>query len=51
MKFKKPILIELFAGSGGSLLGLEMAGFQTVIANEIHSHPCLTLTKTLFIFS
>ena len=42
---KKPISIELFAGSGGSLLGLEMAGFHTVIANEIHPHPCLTLKK------
>lgn len=42
---KKPISIELFAGSGGSLLGLDMAGFNTVIANEIHPHPCLTLKK------
>lgn len=44
-KNKRPVAIELFAGSGGSLLGLEMAGFNTVIANEIHPHPCLTLKK------
>lgn len=36
--------IELFAGAGGLLLGLEMAGFRTIVANEIHAHPCLTLS-------
>lgn len=41
----KPICIELFAGAGGLMLGLEMAGFKTVIANELHPHPCMTLRK------
>lgn len=37
--------IELFAGAGGLMLGLERAGFKTLLANEIHPHPCLTLRK------
>lgn len=40
-----PNAIELFAGSGGLMLGLEMAGFQTLVANEIHSDPCKTLRR------
>lgn len=39
----RPTVIELFAGAGGMMLGLEQAGFQTVVANEVHPHPCLTL--------
>lgn len=40
---EKPLAIELFAGAGGLMLGLEMAGFQTLLANEIHADPCSTL--------
>ena len=39
----KPTVIELFAGAGGLMLGLEMAGFQTRVANEVHADPCKTL--------
>ena len=39
----RPTCVELFAGAGGLLLGLEAAGFRTVVANEVHPHPCLTL--------
>lgn len=35
--------IELFAGAGGLMLGLEMAGFKTLVATEIHPDPCKTL--------
>jgi len=35
--------VELFAGAGGLLLGLETAGFRTLLANEVHPHPCMTL--------
>jgi len=37
--------IELFAGAGGLMLGLEMAGFQTIVANEVHADPCKTLRR------
>lgn len=43
----RPICIDLFAGAGGLMLGLEEAGFRTIVANEIHPDPCLTL-KTNF---
>ncbi|MGQ0480695.1 MAG: DNA cytosine methyltransferase [Pseudonocardia sp.] len=33
----------MFAGAGGMMLGLEDAGFQTILANEIHADPCMTL--------
>jgi len=39
----RPCAIELFAGAGGLMLGLEMAGFRTLVANEVHPHPCMTL--------
>lgn len=41
----KPTVIELFAGAGGMMLGLEQAGFATLVANEIHAHPCMTLRR------
>lgn len=44
-KFNKPIAIDLFAGSGGLMLGLEMAGFHSLLANEIHRDPCSTLRR------
>ncbi len=37
--------IELFAGAGGLALGLEKAGFKTVLLNELVKDPCLTLKK------
>ncbi len=40
-----PTCIELFAGAGGMMLGLEMAGFRTLVANEVHPHPCLTIRR------
>ena len=36
-------LISLFAGAGGLDLGLEMAGFQTRVANELEPWGCETL--------
>ena len=45
----KPIrpykLIELFAGTGGLAIGLEKAGFKSVLLNEIDKHACNTLRK------
>lgn len=43
----KPIrpykLIELFAGAGGLAIGLENAGFESVLLNEVDKHACKTL--------
>lgn len=51
---KKPIVIELFCGCGGTSLGFEMAGFETILGCDIHTpsiqtfqanHPnCSTIT-------
>jgi DNA (cytosine-5)-methyltransferase 1 len=41
----KPTVVELFAGAGGMVLGLEAAGFKTLLANEVHAHPCMTLRR------
>ena len=32
----KPTAIEFFSGAGGLSLGLEMAGFNTILGNDIH---------------
>ena len=37
--------IELFAGAGGLALGLEQAGIEHVLLNEIDRHACDTLRK------
>lgn len=36
-------LVELFAGAGGLALGLEQAGFKSLMLNEIDKHACNTL--------
>lgn len=36
-------LVELFAGAGGLALGLEKAGFQSLLLNEFDRHACNTL--------
>ena len=38
-------IIELFAGAGGLALGLEKAGFQSLLLNEIDRDACETLRK------
>lgn len=40
---RKYTLVELFAGAGGLALGLEQAGFNSVLLNEINKHACDTL--------
>lgn len=36
-------MLELFAGAGGLALGMEKAGFESVLLNEIDRHACDTL--------
>jgi len=36
-------LVELFAGGGGLALGMEKAGFESVLLNEMDKHACSTL--------
>ena len=40
-----PTLVSLFAGAGGLDLGLELAGFTTLFANEVEEHTCRTLVE------
>lgn len=43
---KRPYgLVELFAGAGGLAIGLEKAGFNSIVHNEIDKHACNTLRK------
>lgn len=38
-------LLELFAGAGGLAVGMEMAGFESVMLNEIDPSACKTLRR------
>ncbi len=38
-------LLELFAGAGGLAIGMEQAGFESVLLNEIDVTACKTLRK------
>ena len=40
---KKYNLIELFAGAGGLAIGMEKAGFNTVLLSELDKFACQTL--------
>lgn len=40
-----PTLISLFAGAGGLDIGLEKAGFSTLVVNELGAHACETLRQ------
>ena len=42
---KKYNLLELFAGAGGLAIGMEEAGFNSVLLNEFDKHACNTLRK------
>jgi DNA (cytosine-5)-methyltransferase 1 len=42
---KRPTLVSLFTGAGGLDIGLEMAGFRTILANELEPHACETLRQ------
>ncbi len=42
---RKYKLIELFAGAGGLALGMEKAGFKSVLLNELDNHACNTLRE------
>src|SRR5690554_4475568 len=35
--------LELFAGAGGLAIGMERAGFKSVLLNELDKHACKTL--------
>jgi DNA (cytosine-5)-methyltransferase 1 len=40
-------LVDIFAGCGGLGLGFHNAGFETILANEIHPDPAKTYVKNL----
>jgi DNA (cytosine-5)-methyltransferase 1 len=43
----KRTLVDLFAGCGGVGLGFHEAGFETILANEMHPDPAETYRKNL----
>jgi DNA (cytosine-5)-methyltransferase 1 len=42
---RKPKVIELFAGAGGLALGLEKAGFETLLVTDNDKYCIETLKK------
>lgn len=42
---KKASLISLFAGAGGLDIGLEQAGFDSLVVSELANHACETLRQ------
>jgi DNA (cytosine-5)-methyltransferase 1 len=42
---EKPTVVSLFSGAGGLDKGLEMAGFRTVFATDLHEPHCETLRR------
>jgi DNA (cytosine-5)-methyltransferase 1 len=42
---KKPIVIELFCGCGGTSMGFEMAGYQIAVGCDIHKPSIDTFSK------
>ncbi|MDA8622764.1 DNA cytosine methyltransferase [Candidatus Poseidoniales archaeon] len=49
MANNKPTLVDLFAGCGGVALGFHNAGFETLLANEMHPDPAETYRKNLLV--
>jgi DNA (cytosine-5)-methyltransferase 1 len=47
MSDESPTLIDLFSGCGGLALGMHEAGFQTVMANELHPDPASTYVHNI----
>ena len=41
----RPKLVDLFSGCGGISAGFEMAGFETVFANDIHPPSIETISR------
>jgi len=41
----RPSVVSLFSGAGGLDKGLELAGFKTVFASDLHEEHCATLRK------
>lgn len=44
-EISKPTSVELFAGCGGLALGLEQAGFNHILLNDVDKDACDTLKK------
>jgi DNA (cytosine-5)-methyltransferase 1 len=47
MGSEKYTLVDLFAGCGGIGLGFHQAGFETILANELHADPAKTYVQNL----
>ena len=47
MGSENPTLVDLFAGCGGLGLGFHQAGFETILANELHPDPAETYIQNL----